>query len=214
MPFYGCAPSGLSLARARYRTLIVSAFYMACALLSCVGRAAAQSVAASSGTRLEAVMASIRARDPQAVPALTAQFAGEPQPSIRAWIVRGVAALGAPQGPALFQSALQDSSPLVRMAAVEALAKSSGAGAVPDLTALLAAENNAGVRHAAAAALGSIKTPASAAALQQALGEDADPNVRIQAARSLRRHGAAGKRAAKGARNDQDPRVRAVANEP
>jgi HEAT repeat protein len=188
---------------------------MACALLASITRAGAQGVDVSSTTRLESVMASIRARDPRAVPGLAAAFGAETEGSIRAWIVRGAAALGAPQGPALFQTALQDPSPLVRMAAVEALAKTQGAKAVPDLAAALAAETNAGVRHAIVAGLGSIRTAASAAALRQALTGDNDPNVRIQAARSLRRHGsAAAKQAVRDAKNDRDARVRAIANEP
>ena len=216
MPFYGCVSSGFLYARAQGRTLLVSAFVLACASIPMRARAAAfPAVDASSSTRLEAVMASIRARDPQGAPALASRFAGETEPSIRAWILRGTAALDAARGAALARTGLQDPSPLVRMAAVEALAAASGADAVADLSALLdGGEANPGVRHAAVSALGSIKTPASAAALQKALGEDADANVRVQAARSLRRHGAAGKRAARGARNDQDGRVRAIANEP
>jgi hypothetical protein len=214
MPFYGCAPSAFGSARARYRTLIVSAFCMACAAFAGPRAAAAQDVDVSSATRLESVMASIRARDPKAAPGLAAGFASEPQAGIRAWILRGVAALAAPQGPALFQAGLQDPSPLVRLAAAEALAKTGGAAAVADLSAALAGEKNPGVRHTIVAELGSIKTAASAAALQQALSSDPDAVVRIEAARSLRRHGGAAKRSVKNAKNDGDARVRAIANEP
>ena len=213
MPFLGSAPFA-SYTRARYRTLIVSAFCMACASLA-VTRAGAQGVDVSSTTRLESVMTSIRARDLGAVPDLTSRFAAEPEADIRAWIVRGVAFLGAPQGPALFRTALRDSSPVVRMAAAQALAQTQGAKAAAELAAALTGESSGGVRHAIVESLGSIKTAASAAALRAALAGDADPNVRIQAARSLQRQGtAAAKRAVKAAKNDPDARVRAIANEP
>jgi len=180
-----------------------------------ITRADAQGVDVSSGTRLESVMASIRARDPKAAPALAAQFGSETQPGIRAWLVRGVAGLDAAGGAVLARKALSDASPLVRMAAAEALAKADGAKAVPDLAAALAGEKNAGVRHNIVSWLGEIKTAASRAALQQALAGDSDPNVRVQAARSLQRHGSSVARSAvKNAKNDPDPRVRAIANEP
>jgi HEAT repeat protein len=172
-------------------------------------------VAVSSSTRLEAVMVSIRARDPRAGAGLAAQFAAEPQAGIRAWIVRGVAQLKAPEAPALCRTALQDRSALVRLAAVEALADASGPDAVADLAAVLEGETNAGVRHAAVERLGAIATPASEAVLAQALNGDEDANVRVQAARSLQRHGSASARralrAAAGA--DADAGVRRAAGE-
>lgn len=214
MPFSGCTPSA-SPARARYRTLLSAMFCMACALFAGIGSLAAQGVDVSSGTRLESVMASIRARDPLAGPDLSARFDTEPQAGIRAWIVRGLVVLKAPQGPSLFKAALRDSSPLVRQAAVEALAQTQGVAAVPDLAAALAAESNAGVRNSIVFWLGSFKTTASATALQGALSGDADANVRVQAARSLKRQGTSGaKKHLKGGKSDRDARVRAIANEP
>ena len=214
MPFLGCAPSA-SYTRARYGTLIVSAFCMACAAFAFVPRAGAQSVDVSSTTRLESVMASIRARDPKAASGLAVRFDAETQPGIRAWLVRGVAALDSPHGAALARKALQDASPLVRMAAAEALAGVDGAKAVADLSAALAGEKNAGVRNNIVFWLGSIKSPASAAALQAALAGDSDSNVRVQAARALQRHGTrSARQAVKNAKNDSDARVRAIANEP
>ena len=215
MPFCGSAPFDPSYTCARYRTLIVSAFSMACALFAFAPVAAAQGVDVSSTTRLEGVLASIRARDPKAAPGLIAQFAVETEPGIRAWIVRGTAGLDVPTGAVLARKALSDASALVRMAAAEALVKADGPDAVADLAAALAGETNAGVRHNIVSWLGSIKTGAARAALQQALAGDSDPNVRIQAARSLQRLGsAAAKKAVKAAKNDPDPRVRAIANEP
>ena len=205
----------LVFARARYGTLILSAFCMACALFAFAPAAAAQGVDVSSTTRLEGVLASIRARDPKAAPGLIVQFAVEPEPGIRAWILRAVAALKAPQGPALFQTGLRDGSPLVRMAAVEVLAGAQGAAAVPDLAAALAGEANAGVRNTIVFWLGTIKTPASTAALRQALSADADPNVRVEAARSLKQQGTGSARQAlRAARGDSDARVRGIVDEP
>ncbi|MDE2141255.1 MAG: HEAT repeat domain-containing protein [Elusimicrobia bacterium] len=193
----------------------LSAFYLACALVAGAGGAAAQGVDVSSTTRLDGVMASIRARDPKAGADLAARFDAEPAAGIRAWIVRGEAALKAPQGPALFKKALADASPLVRAAAAEALAQSQGAVAVPDLAAALAAEANAGVRLTITFWLGTMKTPASSSALGRALVGDADANVRVQAARSLKQHGTReARRALKAAKGDQDERVRGVVNEP
>ena len=184
-------------------------------MLASITRANAQGVDVSSTTRLESVMASIRARDPKAAHGLAAQYDSEAQPGIRAWLVRGAARLDAPRGALLARKALSDASPVVRMATAEALAGADGAKAVPDLTAALAGEKNAGVRHNIVFWLGQIKTPASRAALQQALAADADPNVRIQAARSLQRHGsAAARKSVKDAKNDRDARVRAIADEP
>ena len=206
MPAEGCALFCFRV-RARYRMLILSAFCMACAAFA-AGPAAAQSVAASSTTqvdtssttRLESVMAVIRARDPLAGPGLAARFDAESQPAIRAWIVRGVAALGAPRGERFFRRALRDPSALVRLAAVEASAKSAGAQAVPELSAALAAETNAGVRHGIMAALGAIDTPESAAALQSAQTGDRDANVRAQAAQGLRQHRERKRRSGEGRR--------------
>ena len=215
MPFYGCTPSDSTSARARYRTLIVSAFCMACAVVVGVLSAAAQDVDVSSGTRLESVMALIRARDAKAGPELAARFDAEPQPGIRAWIVRGEGVLKAAEGPALFKKALGDTSAIVRLAAVDALAQTVGPSSVADLNAAMAVETSAGVRHTIASWLGTFKTAASRTALQQALTGDKDPNVRVQAARSLKQHGTgAARQALKAAKNDPDGRVRGIANEP
>lgn len=214
MSFNGCASSD-SYTRARYGTLIVSAFRMACALIALSGAAAAQGVDVSSGTRLESVMASIRARDQKAGADFAARFDAEPEPGIRAWIVRGEGVLKAPQGPALFKKALGDSSALVRLAAAEAMAQVQGAAAAGDLAAALASEANAGVRHAIVFWLGTMKVPAAEAALSGALSGDADANVRVEAARALKRHGTRGaRRALKAAKGDRDERVRGVADEP
>ncbi|MDE2510367.1 MAG: HEAT repeat domain-containing protein [Elusimicrobia bacterium] len=188
---------------------------MAFAAFAFAPAAAAQGVDVSSGTRLESVMASIRARDPKAGPDLAARFDAEPEPGIRAWIVRGAAVVKAPQGPALFKKALGDPSALVRLAAAEAMAQTQGAAAAGDLAAALASEANAGVRHTIAFWLGTMKVPAAEAALSAALSGDADANVRAEAARSLKRTGGrAARRDLKRGKNDADARVRAIADEP
>ncbi len=134
-------------------------------------------------------MTAMRARDRQAASGLAADFKNEPQPAIRAWILRALAAVPVSRGAAVMSAALHDNSALVRLAAAEALARTSGAEAVAQLAAALETESNPGVRHAITDCLGSIKTADSAAALQRALAQDSDANVRAQAARSLRRHG-------------------------
>lgn len=201
-------------ARARRGTPILSALFLACAVLASA-QAAPDAATDDPAPRVEAVQAAVRAKNAAAAPALAAGFAAEPSPAVRAALVRGVAALDPVRGAALAKAALTDPLPVVRLAAAEALALSSGAAAVPDLVAALAAETNAGVRHTIVFWLGSFKTPAARAALAQALGNDADPNVRVQAARALQRHGTpAAKNALKGAQTDSDPRVRAIADEP
>ncbi len=187
---------------------------MACAAFVSVARAGAQGVDVSSGTRLEAVMASIRARDPRAGADLAARFDAEPEPGIRAWIVRGAAVIKAPQGPALFKKALGDPSALVRLAAVEAMAQAQGAAAAGDLASALTGETSAGVRNTIVFWLGTMKVPAAEAALSGALTGDADANVRVQAARSLKlTGGSAARRDLKQGKKDADARVRAIADE-
>lgn len=187
---------------------------MACAVFA-VSRAGAQGVDVSSTSRLESVMNVIRARDPKAGHELAARFDVETEPVIRAWIVRGAAVIKAPQGPALFERGLADSSPQVRLAAAEAMAQARGAAAAADLTAALAGEPNAGVRSAIAFWLGTMPTPAAEKGLRQALLGDANANVRAQAARSLKRTGgSAARRDLKRGRSDADARVRAIADEP
>ncbi|HXT01857.1 MAG TPA: HEAT repeat domain-containing protein [Elusimicrobiota bacterium] len=214
MPFSGYA-SFASYTRARYRTLILSAFCMACALLAFAPAVAAQDVDTSSTTRLNSVMTIIRARDPRGAADLATSYAAEPRSEIRAWLVRGAAALDPVAGAALAKTALSDPQPVVRLAAAGALAQARGAASVPDLIAALAGESNGGVRSEIVFRLGSFKIAAARAALAQALAGDPDPNVRAQAARSLQRHGTPAARSAlKSAKGDIDPRVRSIANEP
>lgn len=184
---------------------------MACALFGGAGAAAAQGADASAAARLDNVLAAVRARDPKAAPDLAARFVVEPVGSIRAWIVRGVSRLDAKGGLPLFESGLQDRDPEVRIAAAEALGKLGGAKAAADLAAALDAEAGAGVRATIAFWLGTFKDAASAAALGRALAADPDPNVRVQAAHSLKRVGTsrAGSELEKGSK-DPDERVRRV----
>jgi len=194
--------------------LTLSAFYLACVLFVGVGAAVAQSVDVSSTTRLNSVMAFMRARDPKAVPDLAARFAVEPVASIRAWIVRAVSRLDAKGGLALLESGLQDQNPEVRIAAAEALGKLGGAEAAADLAATLGTEISPGVRASIAFWLGTFKDAVSAAALGQVLASDPDSNVRVQAARSLKQQGTrAARQALKAVKDDRDERVRGIADE-
>lgn len=170
--------------------------------------------APDADARVAAVQAATAARDHGRVAEFSDDFASEPSPRVRAALVRAVATLDPVKGGILAKAAMADSQPFVRMAGAEALAQTQGAASVPDLAAAFATERNAGVRHSIAFWLGAFSTPAARSALAQALA-DADPNVRLQAARSLQRHGnSAARSALKAAKNDSDPRVRGVANEP
>jgi HEAT repeat protein len=183
--------------------------------VSAQGAALSASVSASSATRLEGVLGSIRARDPQAAPGLADQYDTEKQPAIRSWIVRGVATLDGRRGADLARRALQDPHPQVRLAAAEALVNADGEKAVPDLVAALAGEKNAGVRNGIVIWLGGLKSPAVVAALAKILSGDQNSDVRLQAAVQLKRNGSTdAKQAVKNAGKDSDKRVRALANAP
>ena len=177
------------------------------------GAASGFSLSLSSAARLDAVFSAIRSGDPAAAPALESGFPAEPLPDIRAWIVRAASDLNAANGAVFFETALQDPSPWVRLAAVEALGKLGNAQARSDLTAVLASETNPGVRQSAAYWLGKIGGAPSVSALGQALASDDNPNVRAQAARSLAALATpAAQSALRLGRNDADERVRQIAN--
>lgn len=216
MPFLGCVSSSFLYARARHSMLpLLAAFCVACALSIRAHAQDSAPAATDPAVRIEAVQAALRAKDASAAPDFAASYAGEAVPSVRAALVRGVAALDPVRGGVLARAALTDPQPIVRLAAAESLAQSQGAASVPDLVGALAEETNAGVRHTIVFWLGSFKTAVARAALAQALAEDKDPNVRLQAARSLQRHGTtAARNALNAAKTDADKRVRAIANEP
>lgn len=200
------------ITRARCGMLLFAAFFLACASYA---RAQAPAGASVVQDRLDAVDAAVRSRDAKAASALIANFSSEPTPAVRAALVRGVARLDGSRGGALARVALLDSQPFVRMAAAEALVQSQGDGAVGDLIAALGSETNDGVRHAIVGWLGGFKTAAARMALQQAISSDPNPNVRLQAARSLKRQGTpAARTALDTAKLDSDVRVRKIANEP
>jgi HEAT repeat protein len=164
--------------------------------------------------RIEAIQASIRSRDLSATGRLIAAFDAEPAPSVRAWIVNALSALDPAQGLALFEKSLSDPEAEVRGAGVRALGALGGPRAAADLTAALAVEKAAGVRHALAFWLGTFKGDSSVEALDKALGADPNPNVRVQAASSLKWIGTEkARKRLKKAESDPDERVRRISHE-
>jgi len=183
--------------------------------LLCAGAAFSQTLSTSSAEqRIEAIQASIRARDFAAAGGLLSAFNMEPAPSARAWIVDAVGALAPAKGLALFEKALSDRDAEVRGAAVQALGALGGPRAAADIAAALAAEKNPGLRHAMAFWLGTFKDDASVEALDKALGSDPVASVRLQAAHSLKWIGTENaKRRLKKAASDPDARVRGLGHE-
>lgn len=207
MPVHGCAPSAFH-ARARYRTPLLAALCMACAVF------ASAQAAPAVDARAAAVQAAIRAKDLDALRAAAARFDAETSTAARGWIVRGLGALDPAGGMPVFEKALGDADPQVRADAAAALGAAGGAQAAADLAAALAAEKNPGVRQTIAFWLGSFKDAASTRALGQALKGDADANVRIQSAHSLKRAGTReARKQLKQADGDDDERVRQAAHE-
>ena len=190
MPFRGFA-SFASYTRARYRTLIVSAFSMAFAAFAINNtRASAQGVDVSTTTRLEKTAASIRARDRKAKANLNALIAAEPDGQERTKLAALLWQLPAQDATVSdYDAALADADARVRLTAVVGLGKRAGAAAAARLEKLLASDPVSGVREAAAFWLGQPGRESSAPALGAALTQDKDPQVRVQAAQALSRLG-------------------------
>lgn len=218
MTVFGCAVPSFHYARARCGTLPLAAFFLACAGASF---AAAPVVDVSSATRLERVMASIRARDPREAAPLAESFASEPRPEIRAWVLRGAVRLDPRAGAILAKTALSDPDPVVRLSAVQALGETVGAAAVPALGAALVSETAVGVRQAIVFWLGGSSSGDAVAVVAKALASDPDPNVRAEAAQALDLLGrsvrgsarSSARQALKKARQDPDERVRRLAHD-
>jgi len=169
------------------------------------------SVAVSSSARLAAVMAAIRSAQPSQISWLAQAFGSEPEPSIRAWILRAAAQLNASVEIPLFEQGLKDTSAWVRLAAVECLGKAGGARAAADLARALGVEPNPGVRQSEAFWLGQIGDPSAVSALGRALDADGNRGVRLQAAHALRRIGTGeAKKALDRGRKDKSRWVREI----
>jgi len=220
MPFLGCAPSAFHV-RARYRTLIVSAFCMACAVLSALAAPAAKKPARAKAElsspkldeRLQALedMRLGRAQAPGEV--LWTAWETEKEPLVR---VRLLQVLSLTQGGAalteLAAALRYDPTPMVRQAAAQELGRfASDARASQALLGALSADSAAEVRYACALGLALSDTPTAAAALEKA-ATDADPALRRQAAFSLKRHKSVkARQVLKKLEKDADPSVRQMA---
>lgn len=225
MPITGWSVSVFH-ARARYRTLTLSALCMACALAAAAQTApAGDSAADRRKAGIARVQDAIRRRDLSAVP----DFKSEDDPAVRAWIARAAARLDAKNGLKALEAALADPAAEVRLAAAEELgqkaADAKSADAAPatlDLAAALAGEKSPGVRQTIVFWLGATEHPSALAAVSQAVDSDPDANVRAEAAQGLARlrrtaQTPAARKAArdalKKAPQDPDERVRKIGHE-
>lgn len=107
-------------------------------------------------------------------------------PEDRKAIVETVAAFNTPAAAAICTGALDDPSPIVRMAACTATASRGGPDAIPQLARKSAADPDLGVRLRAINALGDSRDPAAVTALA-AVVDDPDLAVRGRAIEALKR---------------------------
>jgi hypothetical protein len=116
---------------------------------------------------------------------LATAYQDETNPFIRRAIVRAIGRYGTPAATGVLETAIQDSSPAVRIAACEGWARTGGADAARHLAATLSGDVDFDVRLAAAKALGKTPDASAVAALGTAL-EDRDPAMQFQAVQSLK----------------------------
>lgn len=109
-------------------------------------------------------------------------------PGFRARAALALGQIGGPDAEAAITRALTDPAAPVRVQVADALRRITGARAVTPLQGLLTADEDPGVRRAAARALGYLREPEAVAALSAA-ASDANPSVRREIARALRRNG-------------------------
>ena len=211
MPFQGSASSS-SYTRARYRTLIVSAFCMACsfafifvsrahaaparaAVVAAVqapaptGDVTAQLKSSSSHTRAQAVQAVIDHRARASADALTAASLTEANPEIRLRMLMAAFQIDRSSAVPFLVGALSgDASPLVRAAAAQILIRVGPNDAVlKAFLNCLSNEKDLDVRRSCASGLGYHHTPDAVKALD-AVASDPDPELRRRAGSALLRH--------------------------
>ncbi|MDY0165691.1 MAG: HEAT repeat domain-containing protein [Thermoguttaceae bacterium] len=116
---------------------------------------------------------------------LAGQIAQETDASLRAEIVRTLAAYPTDQGRRIMRHAMEDRDRQVRIAACEAWGQLRDSEAVRLLGEALSDDSDIDVRLAAAKALGKTGHPEAAAALAPALA-DSDPAMQYRATLSLR----------------------------
>ncbi len=117
---------------------------------------------------------------------LAEEIRGEDDPLIRLEIVRAVSTCKTTAADAVLESALEDDSADVRIAACNAWGRRGGSGAVRLLSKTLASDTNGDVRLAATRALGETGDPAAVPGLGVAL-EDGDPTMQYRAVLSLKK---------------------------
>jgi len=145
--------------------------------------------AASRGATMAEISRLARARgDANAVARLAYLLASDPEATIRARAAWALSRAGTAAAGEALGRAVQDPEARVRVQVVYGLSRAEGARAVPTLASVLQGDPDAGVRRAAARALGGLPSGESAAALQSAV-QDPDAYVRNEAARALRRQG-------------------------
>jgi HEAT repeat protein len=231
MPSYGCASSA-SYTRARYRTLIVSAFYLACssafgqktpsntrvraqapAAPAPTGDVTALLTAPSSDSRAQAVQAVLDHRAHASADALTAASRGEKNPEIRLRMLMAAFDVNRSSAEPFLIAALGgDSSPLVRAVSAQILIR-----AVPDdairkaFLSGLANDRDLDVRRSCASGLGYHPSPDSVKALAAA-ASDRDPELRRRVGLALLRHpkSAAADQVLNQLENDSDKSVAAL----
>ncbi len=212
MPIQGWSASFLH-ARARYRTLILSAFCMACAV-SLRAPAAAAAPAPAAVDPVADLRPLAVARDPSAGGRILAALRQGPPALRRAALVSLLSNL--PPGTVSVKDMspwLSDPDAAVRGRAATAVGRLGGKAAVRALLPL-AADPNPGVRLTAVFWLGALRDPAATAALGRTLSGDSNADVRTQAARALKRVGTRrARRELRGASRDEDARVRRAARE-
>jgi HEAT repeat protein len=166
---------------------------LALACLLCAGVASAQTtqlptrealVTMLSGFEDTPTLAQMRALGDGAVPMLVALY-DDPQ-VIQPVRLRAVEAMGAYTTPAARTFLLRvirepGQSPIVVREAVEALAQSQGASAIPQIAPLLSSQERA-IREGAIEALGSIDTTAARQRLTQHLPDEHDTDLRARIA--------------------------------
>lgn len=211
MPFYGCGPSIPSITRARCGTLILSAFFLACAFSITRAQAPAENHGRESAEKASVAEARDRVirREHGAKKRVQELLRAESDPAARAKLTAALGALPVKdQSPADFDAALADADASVRSTAVTSVGKLSGPEAEARLVKALE-DANPGVRMNAAFWLGQTSHRGAAAALGKVLAGDPNPNVRLAAAQALTRlNSAAARRELRRGAADADEQVR------
>lgn len=116
---------------------------------------------------------------------LARQIQIEPDPLVRAAIVRATAEFHTPLAYQILEAGLRDNDPQVRIACCRALGARAEARSVQGLAGVLRDDEEKDVRLAATEALGKIKDPGAMAAIAVAL-DDRDPALQFVGVQSMK----------------------------